>query len=334
MLGKYNTHVWEYISQKLGMIKWRYVDLCPLWKCNAKCPTCGAWKRGNNMLSPEQAEKIICDTVFKHLEYMVIEGGEPTLWPELGWFVKMNCDMFPKRTVAVITNGFLPRKVKVLAEAWLPVKNQIRWVISLNGIGAVHDKSRGVDGVFQKTVTTAAMLKDMGYIITFSFVPFQYNESDYEKVKAYGEMLGIPVDVCFPCESGKFGPPPEWKPADFDRIEEITKDSTRGFWAKKIVEYFFRHAEKKELMPCFAGSAMIHINPEGIIRPCSMDERMEIGQIKDDKVKVNTHKLKEYLTEWIPQKCEYQHGGVCNRCFITWTMRRSIPELLKWRLSR
>lgn len=328
--GLTKLHLTDYLLHKSGINQWSYLDLCPSWKCNARCPTCESWKRNGGELSDAQAWQIISDKNFQYLRYVVIKGGEPTLWKPLGGFVeKLAQD--PKRVISVITNGFLPDEVARLAEKWLPIKNQIRWIVPLNGIGEMHDASRGVKNVFKKTVTSANTVKKMGYITTFSFTPFKVNEDHFPRVKILSEVFGIPINVCYLCESGKFGSP-KWKPSSHEKIVEMSSDG--GYWDKLTRRCFFDSVEKKKVMPCWAGSSMIHINPEGLIRPCSMDKSMGIGMITKDETRIFGSNIKKYLKERIPEKCQYTTGSICNNCMISWTLRRSIPYLLNWRVGK
>ena len=322
---KHWRYWWENIT---GQTKIRYLDLCPLWTCDARCPTCGAWQRDDTNLSFKQMDWIINHKFFRHVRYLIIEGGEPTLWEKFPAFVFGWHYAHPKCTIAIITNGFETERIRKQAIMFKEFQRCIRYNISLNGIGKTHDASRGRKGVFDKTVATAKMLKEMGYIVTFSFVPFQRNHEDYEAVVELGNSLGIYTDVCYPCDSGKFGDHITWKPVDKERLREISDTKKRGRkWLDRwTYDYFNWHVERKALMPCWAGKGMAHINPQGVIRPCSMDETMELGRIYDDRIDL-TPRLKK-----IPESCQYASGDVCNQCYIFWSVNRSILKVMKWKL--
>ena len=320
----------DWLSIKMGSMKIKYLDLCPLWKCNARCPTCESWKRDpTTMISAKQANQILNNPIFKHLEVVIVEGGEPSLWPHLKPFVY---SMAQKCIVSIITNCIESKRILEYAIHFFPLKKNIRWCLSLNGIGKMHDASRGYVGSYDKVLTVAKGLKELGYIVTFSFVPFQPNESDFEKVKDIADEMNIGMSVCHPCNSGKFGDS-KWQPVFTERIEEMNKKLQKRWIDRWVDEHFFANVKERKLMPCWAGRRMVHINPYGQILTCSMNEKGIIGQVEDNGVEIDKEMRRYFLEEVIPKDCEYNKFGVCNNCMINWTARRSFPTLLKWRMG-
>jgi len=74
----------------------------------------------------------------------------------------------------------------------------------------------------------------------------------------------------------------------------------------------------------------VHINPQGLIRPCHLDESMAIGHLIEEGVEMYGNR--EELLQWIPKLCEYKTGELCNDCYVFYTVRNSMPKVLKWKL--
>ena len=326
----YKKHWKFWLEHLFHLKKIRYVDICPLWRCDARCPTCGAWKRNAPEINENQMYQIINHPYFKYIDQLILEGGEPTLWELLDRFVLEFNKTHPKCTIAIITNGFKPERINELMQKFDCIKEKLRWTISLNGLGKIHDASRGRKNVFDKTIESAKLLKDKGYIVTFSFAPFKYNEQDYENVVEFANNMNMYVDVCYPCDYAKFGENLKWKPASFQRLVEIgeTKKKGQPFLNRWLFDYVFDHIAKKKIMPCWAGQTMAHIDPYGVIRPCHLDEKMELGRIYDEKIVLEKKNLDRFPA------CQYANGGLCNQCYITWSTTRSIFRLTGWRIVK
>jgi radical SAM protein with 4Fe4S-binding SPASM domain len=317
-----------------------YADICSSWKCNSFCPTCGAWKRDQiTALSVNQIDHI--KKSFSNLKTIVCEGGEPFLWNNLDYF----CEVMHKqgRLISIITNGLAVQRIQKFADKFGPLNDRINFLVSLNGIGETHDISRGVKGAFDKTLESAKILRAAGFGVSFSYVPFQENIKDYKYIQLLGSELGIGIGLCYPCQSAKFGENMIWHHLDRRIVKEIRKDNmdSRPFpknprrWYNYFMagwgdDYFTDNAIAQKIMPCSAGRKMMHINPEGIIRPCSMDESMAIGKVTDNGVDW-TGLSKEHKAR-IPNVCQYESGDVCNACYIGYTVNRKPLTVLKWKL--
>lgn len=306
--------------------KWRYIDLCPSWECDARCPTCNAWKRDAGAMTHNQAMQIACS--FPDCKTLIIEGGEPTRWQHLNDFVNWFEVIHEKCNITIITNGIDTENVLNKAES---MSSRINFLISFNGFDDIHSQSRGVKGATEATLSTAMELKMMGFNVAFSYVPFQENYSEYEKIVEYCKKEGMGFGLCYPVKSGKFGD----KGLRWELITDEQKDaifakhinSKRGY-SKMVYDMFYQKARAKQLMPCLAGRSMLHINPQGIIRPCHLDETREIGRVGEDSIQWHLDKIKQYRKE-IPASCMYANGDLCNDCFPIPSLFRSPGFVLK-----
>lgn len=318
-----------------------YLDLCCTWRCSCKCPTCGAYKRNQETELSEKQIDHIKDN-FPNLKDIIVEGGSPFLWKNLFYF----CDTMHEdgRNISIITNGVAVERISAFAERYKNHTNHFDFQISLNGIGEMHDISRGVSGVYEKVIKSTNILKAAGFRISFSFVPFAENVEHYVLIRDLAKKHDISVGVCYPCESAKFGENMLWHYIPKESVHEIRRDQLnrrkfpknprrwfRFFMAGWINDYFDANVLNKKVMPCDAGKKMMHINPDGTIRPCCFDESMEIGKVTDSGI-MWTGLTKKHKKR-IPNKCQYAQGDVCNACFIGYTLWSRPFRILWWRIK-
>lgn len=310
-----------------------YIDFCPTWKCNARCATCGAWKREDSEIQPKLYNQIIENKAFHKLRKIIIEGGEPTMWNYLYDFLYRFMKFHPKCRTHVITNGFKTDSIDNIAGSLKKeFAKQLSWSVSLNGLGKTHDKSRGVKNVFDKTVASAQILKDHGYSVAFSYVPFAENVNEYDQLVDFCKLVDIPLWVCYYSKSAKFGEHQAWTQEITEQYDHVYSESLKSqkFYQKWAYQYFLDYVRQKKIMPCWAGRSMVHINPQGLIRPCHLNEDMAIGHLTNKDVVF--YDEREANIQWIPKLCQYSSGELCNDCFVFYTIRNSMPKVLKWKL--
>jgi MoaA/NifB/PqqE/SkfB family radical SAM enzyme len=123
-------------------------------------------------LSITQWEQILSDNIFSSIETLTITGGEPVLRTDLVELV----DLFARRLIhlnqlSITTNGLLPDRttkfIQNIARICLQNDIQLSVSVSVDGIGEVHDKIRGIAGAFNKIETTILQLKDLQEAYSF-----------------------------------------------------------------------------------------------------------------------------------------------------------------------
>jgi MoaA/NifB/PqqE/SkfB family radical SAM enzyme len=330
-----NLYLKDFVNLLLGKQELKYVEVLPLWGCDAKCPTCGSWKRPDDVrLSKKQAESIV-NYPFGKLEKVTIEGGEPTIWEHLEWFVSNMIERHKIDDLAIITNGLNWKHIKTIGQNLKKYQPILRWAVSFNGMGTTHDYSRGTKNAFEKTSATIKCLKDTGYEVRLSFAPFVKNYQEYEAVREYANGLGIKdIGVCYPTASTKFGENLKAQVIDeveFDKFYKryLTFCSTAWRWS---CEYLHWHIQRKKLMCCNSGQYSINIMPNGYISPCCFREDGIIGRVTDEVMELYPDKIKEIAKELKSAKCAYNDRTVCGDCFLVRTIRHNVPKLLLWKL--
>ena len=136
--------------------------------CNARCVMCNIWqnKRGKE-LSPDEFTTLLRQPYFQQVKYVGITGGEPTLRGDLHRFYETLPAVLPHLVGAsFITNGFKTTEAisayGQVHRSYAAAGKQFSGMVSLDGVGEVHDVTRGRPGAFAKTTATLFGLRDAG----------------------------------------------------------------------------------------------------------------------------------------------------------------------------
>ena len=304
--------------------KVKYIDLCPTWRCNARCITCGCWKRKDTDLGMDQTIQIVKH--FRNLSKVVIEGGEPTLWNNLKYFIKC----VDSEEKIVITNAINTNEIHEIAKYFS--RHDMRWVVSLNGLGSVHDKSRGTIGAFNHLVKSVDIMKDLKYDVRFQFMPFQENLHDLEVTKQFiADRWGGSLSLCYPSTAGRFGENIKCTYLNPEECSELFKNQGAKRLNRIIEDIYTSNAITKEVMPCFYGRSKIHIVPDGGIKVCQFEDgdEMYIGRVNQNRVSIDKARRKYYCKNIIPNKCQFASGGLCNNEPVAYGIRHSFFYLMR-----
>lgn len=118
--------------------------------CNLRCVHCYAdshAQRYEGELSLEQCRNVIDDLAAYGISALLLSGGEPLLHPHLPELLRYATDKGLKITISTNGTRITPDYAALFKELGLAYIG-----ISLDGIGAVHDKFRGVQGAFEGAI--------------------------------------------------------------------------------------------------------------------------------------------------------------------------------------
>jgi MoaA/NifB/PqqE/SkfB family radical SAM enzyme len=141
------------------------------YRCNARCVMCGIWREhqfsdAKGELSLDELGRILADPLFAEIEYVNINGGEPTLRQDLLDIVQQVIAKFPRlRHLSLNSNGLLSDRLISSVERVLDVCRQgeiyFSLVISFHGIGELMDAILGVPGAFDRVSRTLEALQSL-----------------------------------------------------------------------------------------------------------------------------------------------------------------------------
>ncbi len=235
----------------------------PTSNCNLRCKGCwaGAYEKQQS-LSFEEVDRIVSEAKELGIYFIVMSGGEPTMWPHLEDLCRKHYDV----AFMIYTNGTL---IDEETAKWMREAGNITPAFSLEGGREATDQRRG-KGVFDKIMTAMDHLKENGVAFGFSVTITTENAEevysddfiDYmiEKGALYGWSfhyipIGSNPDFSLMIT-------PEQRAALVDRVHQVRTN-------KPIqIADFWNDGELTR--GCIAGGRRyFHINASGDVEPCA-----------------------------------------------------------------
>lgn len=133
--------------------------------CNSRCQMCRIWRQSRGReISPGELSSVVSSPLFSEIRSVGVNGGEPTLRRDLADLVDILFQELPKlASIALITNGLNSKQViERIVEVGQVVQvhnGHLDVMISLDGVGRVHDRVRGKEGAFENAVTVVDFVK-------------------------------------------------------------------------------------------------------------------------------------------------------------------------------
>ncbi|MBF0557410.1 MAG: radical SAM protein [Nitrospirae bacterium] len=317
-----------------------YVIIGTTFHCNAKCIMCNIHKLykekpglcNNELELPALLEKLKESEVIKKINHIDLTGGEPFIKEHLDDFIIGLFRLPNINLVTINTNGLLPDKIISAVSGILkslPNGKFFSVSVSMDGIGEVHDRIRGIEGAFDRVEKTLAGLKDLriehpDFTIRSNAVIQPENIDHLGELKKYwgeNKIAGAFGLIQTPfytlsrdagCNSVPFGKD------DIQKIKSIGPKS-------KGADYYLDHNCNRPLH-CFAGYASMFIDPFGNVYPCNFlaeREDYQMGSIKADPVDaVWTSRVARDIRAKV-KKCPYT--GCWNGCEVDQTMIQFEP---------
>ncbi|ACL70359.1 radical SAM protein [Halothermothrix orenii] len=267
------------MAEKLGVdVPWTIL-IDPTSACNLNCTGCWAGKYSkSDRLEFEVIDRIITEAKELGIYFIVLSGGEPTLYPRL-------FDIFEKHQdvgFLMYTNGTLIDEE--MADRMVEVGN-VSPAISIEGFKEEIDGRRG-EGVFDKIMHTMDLLRDRGVVFGASVTVTRNNVDELFGKDDFIELL---------IEKGatyvwSFHYVPIGKDPNLDLM--LTPEQ-RKFMAYKIPEI---RSQKPIFVAdfwndgtftggCIAGGRRyFHINAKGEVEPCAF-VHFSVDNIKEKSLK-------------------------------------------------
>src|SRR5271165_969899 len=131
--------------------------------CNAKCGHCFYWQNLNQgeSLKTDHIEKI--SNAMGELVWLDISGGEPFLRKDIDQICHRFLDFNQVKFINIPTNAIQTSVIAKSVEGILANTNAFRLniALSIDGIGANHDRVRGVPGNYKKALATMEVLREI-----------------------------------------------------------------------------------------------------------------------------------------------------------------------------
>ena len=133
----------------------------PTSRCNLSCKGCwaGAYDK-HNSLSFNEVDRIVSEAKELGIYFIVMSGGEPTIWPHLSELCRKHSDV----AFMIYTNGTL---IDENMAGWMRETGNISPTISIEGSPETTDRRRG-EGVYDRIMKAMDNLRENGVAFGFS----------------------------------------------------------------------------------------------------------------------------------------------------------------------
>lgn len=133
--------------------------------CNSRCKMCMVWnQKRDKEITAEEFSHVLEDPLFSELNYIGVSGGEPTLREDLPDFFQAITNKKGIKGTGIITNGLNAGKVidqiNKCAATCKSANLPFNVMVSLDGIGKIHDTVRGRKGAFQNALQVIRYIRN------------------------------------------------------------------------------------------------------------------------------------------------------------------------------
>jgi len=241
-----------------------FLLVSPSMACNLQCSGCWAREYEKKQMSPEEMNNVLYEAKKEMgIHFVVLTGGEPTIWKPLWDVVKEHSDIaFMPYTNGTMIDGKLASKIAELGNFYP--------CISIEGDEEITDKRRG-QGTYKKIIRAMAELKDNGVFFGFATTHTRenhdalINDEFFDDIIAKGSRIGwlfnyVPLGD---------NPNPELMPTPEQRVQRYEVVDKLRENMKPLILYDF-WMDGPLVGGCMGfGQKYIHINSEGFVEPCA-----------------------------------------------------------------
>ncbi len=258
------------------------------YRCNSRCKTCYVYRKKAEEFTLEEFERTF-RSIGRAPYWFTMSGGEPFLRRDIVGICKSAYENCRPKIINIPTNGILydviPEKVEMIAESAPDAEIIVN--LSMDEVGERHDSIRNVKDNYQKVVKTFEKLRELNcknLTLGIHTVISKYNVCDFQRIyqglnqlkpdsyiteiaEERNELGTVGTGISPSLEeysravdflSKKIG---EQK---FSGISEVTQAFRVQYYelVKKVL------AERRQIIPCYAGFASAQISPDGDVWAC------------------------------------------------------------------
>ena len=280
-------------------------------RCNSRCTMCDAWKDKTGVELPAENYWKLPKT----LKSINIVGGEAFLREDLPEVLRIISDRCKNPRLVISTNGILVECIKRQLPLIMNNVSRLAIRVSLDGIGEIHDRIRGIPGNFDRCMEVIKYCKqigvrDLGVGTTVS----KLNESNFLQVKTLADSLGVQF-TCTVAHSSPiyFGATEAIVPnaeAVVPQLRSIQnsyfksskpKNWFRAYFTEGVIKYV--EGTPKHIQ-CKAGQVFVFVKANGDIFPCNLLDK-KMGNFLDndiDDILKNSDEILSYVSA-CPKRC-------------------------------
>ncbi len=293
--------------------------------CNARCVMCDIWKRDADVpreLTPDEYRWLPGS-----LKSINVSGGEPFLRDDLPEIVAIMSETCRRARIVISTNGLLPERIEATVARINETSPKgsdpagaVAVRVSVDALGEVHDRIRGVPGAYEKAMETVRRLQrlgvpDLGLAATLT----QDNVGEITRVKKKADELGIRFVMSAAHSSPIFfGEHEVERPHSKESVGEVLGlmrdhlrsrhpyDWAKAYYLRGVVEYIKGRPRR---MPCRAGLDFFFLDPWGDVYPCNIGGT-KMGNARENDFRSMQKRTRQVVRESVAS-CSVQCWMVC-----------------------
>ncbi len=268
----------------------KHLNFAVTYHCNSRCIHCNIWKRRprNELALPEVRDRLLASPLLHGLESVGITGGEPFIRKDLEDLCLAFHEVLPEVHIGLASHGMTGLRI---AERALSLRDRLpegkfSMSISIDGLEQEHDRIRGIQGAFRRTLQTIATLRDAGVNLCLSFTITPDNYRALEGVFHLARETGVGFITRFAQNSAYYGNEEldfPWTEEAFFEVRSMLDRVIRCILATFDLQqdrldpyiYFLIKAPeytylRQRILPCWSGTHSLFIDNYGQVYPCIM----------------------------------------------------------------
>lgn len=278
---KLDDNVFEILREEAANKKIPIVGHFDLtYKCNVKCKHCYLVPKDRQELNTSEVKNVLNQLAEAGMLYLTLSGGEILLRDDLFEIASYARQL--NFALRFLTNGILLDQDKINRMALFFPELVAISIYSVKP--EIHDAITGMKGSFQKSISSARMLKEKGINLKISTVIMKQNVEDYgliaELAKEFNAQFQADYRISPKTDGNKC-------PLSF----HINDEKLRQVFLDPVLQKNTDNSEKDLLLeedyqgvfniiPCGAGHMSCYISPYGDIYPC-VQLPVNCGNLRD-----------------------------------------------------
>lgn len=281
----------------------KVIQLPITYKCNSNCVMCNICRMDHSgEFTIEEFAKFMEDDLFKRVNSVGINGGEPSLISNLHEYAEEILKLPSLKSLNIISNGFnhrsLFRNIEIIYQKCKRKNISFHVAISLDGFGITHDVVRGVPGAFDRTILAIDELiknqkkycdsYDIGCTVTKQNVNQLMELVAYAKSKNYNMKYRLGIankriesDKLFDNYSVLYSPLEQGAKEFFHYQFSQSKNFYDMFKYHAIFYWLNNSMKRKRLLGCMWKEDGVTIDARGDVYYCAVASK-KIGSLRSD----------------------------------------------------
>ncbi len=234
----------------------------------------------------------LVDKLPDSLRYINISGGEPFLRRDLPDMVGQIVKACPKAEIIISTNALIPEKRMREDMARIrEISPNIGIGISIDGMGKTHDRIRGIDGAFERALTTIKGLREDGMAnLRLAFTIVDENVKDYYDVYKLSRRLGLEFTSAVAQGSDHYFQGTGLRPAARNDLRQqlgrVASEELVTYSPKRWARAYFNRGLNRfaggggRPLSCRAADDFFFLSPAGTIYACNVLD-LPLGNLRD-----------------------------------------------------